>query len=315
MTVSKDKKRRQVFLLRLIGSVIAFGLVIFLLWKNWSGFIDALRSLPLGLLLVVLLLAFTSRVMVSMRWYVLLRVVEPKLRFWQVLKLSFVGLFTTNVLPSTIGGDVVKLAGAVRSGWDSSGVTASLVIDRLVGMATMASFLPIGILQIIQANAFLPMMVSGGPGLFFAKLWQKLSSFINRTWQSLKLWFKEPLHLLLAAAFSFVHMACTFTMVWLVLQALDDPISWWVAGGLWVLVYFITLVPVSINGLGLQEASLSLIYASFAGVSESNSLVLALLMRVLFMITSLPGALFLPGTFSGAQQEKELDQVFNQKDG
>lgn len=311
MTVSKDKKRRQVFLLRLIGSVIAFGLVAFLIWQNWSGFIDALRSLPLELLLIVLLLAFVSRVMVSLRWYVLLRVVEPKLSFWQVLKLSFVGLFTTNVLPSTIGGDVVKLGGALRSGWDSSGVTASLVIDRLVGMATMASLLPIGFLQIIQANAPLPVMVSGGPGLFSAKLWQKFSSFMSRTWQSLKLWFKQPLHLLLAAVFSFVHMAATFTMVWLVLQALEDPILWWVAGGLWVLVYFITLVPVSINGLGLQEASLSLIYASFAGVSESNSLVLALLMRVLFMIASLPGAFFLPGMFSGDQKGKELDQVLN----
>jgi hypothetical protein len=92
-------------------------------------------------------------------------------------------------------------------------------------------------------------------------------------------------------------------MVTVILNGLADPISWLTAGGLWVLVYFITLIPISINGLGLQEASLSLVYASFAGVSESNSLVLALLIRVIFMIASLPGAIFLPQLMSGDHQK------------
>jgi len=94
------------------------------------------------------------------------------------------------------------------------------------------------------------------------------------------------------------RMACTFSMVVILLASLADPVSWWTAGGLWVLVYFITLIPISINGLGLQEVSLSLIFMSFGGVSETNSLVLALLMRVIFIIASLPGAFFIPGFLS-----------------
>lgn len=308
MTLPRDKKRQQAFLLRLFGSAIAFGLVAFLIYQNWTDFIDALGSLPAGILLITLLLAFVSRIMVTLRWFVLLKVVEPQVQFKEVLKLSFVGLFTTNVLPSTIGGDVIKLGGAVQLGLDSAGVTASLVIDRLVGMATMATFLPVGILRIVQANPTTSLLLSSGPGVFFARIWKKLFAFMLSTWQSLKLWFKQPLSLLVAAAFSLVHMASTFAMVVLILDGLNDPISWWTAGGLWVLVYFITLVPISINGLGLQEASLSLVYTSFAGVSESNSLVLALLIRVLFMIASLPGALFLPGALSGNRKAETLAQ-------
>lgn len=310
MGLPSDRKQQQMFFLRLLGTVIAFGVVAFLIWQNWTGFIDALRSLPLSLLLIVLLLAFVSRVMVTLRWFILLRVVEPEVSLWNIFKLSFVGLFSTNVLPSTIGGDVVKLGGAVQFGLDSAGVTASLVIDRLLGMATMATFLPFGILRIIQVNAFSPPLAAGGWGVFFSRIWQKLFVLLGRTWTSLKLWLKKPAYLLLAAVFSFIHMGCTFTMVTLILQGLSDPITWWIAGGLWVLVYFITLVPVSINGLGLQEASLSLIYVSFAGVSESNSLVLALLMRVTFMIASLPGAFFLPSTISG--NRKVADVVNNE---
>lgn len=306
MKFPTDKKQQCSFFLRLLGTLIALGVVAYLGWQNWAGFVDALQTLPLSLLGLVLLLAFASRIMVTVRWFILLRVVEPDVTFWQVIKLSFVGLFTTNVLPSTIGGDVVKLGGAVQARLDSAGVTASLVVDRLVGMATMATFLPFGLLRLFQGNT--AGASAGLSSVFFGNLWKKLTVFFGRIWRSLRLWANQPASLFWAAVFSFLHMACTFTMVTLILRGLADPISWWRAGGLWVLVYFITMIPISINGLGLQEASLSLIYTNFAGVSESNSLVLALMMRVLFMIASLPGAFFLPGFLSGKEKANGLNQ-------
>ncbi len=286
-------------MLRLLGTAIAFGVVAVLVWLNWIDFLEALQNLPLNLLLIVLLLAFASRIMVTLRWFILLRVVEPEVPFWKICQLSFVGLFTTNVLPSTIGGDVVKLGGAVHVGLESAGVTASLVIDRLVGMATMSTFLPFGISRVIMVPAAEVALTSSGLGISLSDLWMRLITFFSRTGRLLTLWFQKPFQLGLAAGCSFIHMACTFSMVMIILQGLDDPISWWTAGGLWVLVYFITLIPISLNGLGLQEASLSLIFATFGGVAGSNSLVLALLMRVMFMIASLPGAFFLPGILSG----------------
>ena len=309
MTTSSEKKSTRALLLRGAGSVIAFGVVVYLVWQNWQDFLDALQRISPDVLLGVLFLAFASRLMVTVRWFILLRVAEPNVTFWQVFRLSFVGLFTTNVLPSTIGGDVVKLGGAVQLGLDSAAVTASLVVDRLVGMGTMVTFLPFGVSRISEATArALPMMAASGSGTFFSQFWHRLSGFMGRTWKSLKLWLQNPWQLVLAAFFSLIHMACTFTMVTGILSSLGDPISWWTAGGLWVLVYFITLMPLSINGLGLQEASLSLMFTSFAGVAESNSLVLALLIRVLFMIASLPGAFFLPRLMAANRDKQRLDE-------
>lgn len=296
-------------ILRFLGTLIAFGLVGYLIWRNWIDFVEAIQGFSLARLLIVVGLAFLSRVMVTLRWFILLKVVEPKICLWTVFKLSFVGLFTTNVLPSTIGGDVVKLAAGVQSGLGSAGVAASLVIDRLVGMATMATFLPFGILRIIKVSASLGNLTAGTFGNLLVNQWQQGKAFFSKTWQTLKLWFRKPANLIIAACCSYVHMACTFSMVVLLLTGLAETISWWTAGGLWVLVYFITLVPVSINGLGLQEISLSLIYMSFAGISEANSLVLALMMRVIFIIVSLPGAFFLPDIL--AARRKQADMVGN----
>lgn len=307
MKFRHTEKQSRVKLLRLIGSALAFSVVAYLIWQNRVDFVDAIISLPGGLLLVVLVLAFASRFVKTLRWFILLRVVEPRITFTQVFKLSFVGLFTTNVLPTTIGGDVVKLGGAVQAGFSSSTIAASLVIDRLIGMATMATFLPFGVLRIIQADLSRVMMAAAPVSPSINRLWEKFTAFLNNTWQALRLWFKQPGSLIWAGLLSFVHMACTFTMVTVILGGLADPVTWWTAGGLWVLVYFITLIPVSINGLGLQEVSLSLIFVNFAGIAESNSLVLALLMRVTFMIASLPGAFFLPGVMSGARQSSKVN--------
>ena len=299
MNRNQDENTLWPFLLRLLGTILSLILVVYLVWTNWDDFLNSFSRLSLPLLLLLLSLAFLSRLIVTARWYVILKVVEPKLKFLQAFKLSFVGLFTTNFLPSTIGGDFVKLGGAVQLGLDSAGVAGSLIVDRLVGMATMSTFLPFGILAIPQGNDASTLLFAGVPGGFFGKVWSKIKSYIQRVILALKIWLKHPAQLITAAGFSFVHMGCTFTMVFLILKELNDTISWWTAGGLWVLVYFVTLLPISINGLGLQEASLSLVYTSFAGVSESNSLVLAIIIRVLFLIASLPGAFFLSKTLTG----------------
>jgi hypothetical protein len=296
-----DKKQRGPLILRLAGTAIAFGVVAFLVWRNWRDVMAAFQSLDMVYLLAAFGLGLLSRLSVTLRWYTLLRVVLPRVRFWTVFKLSFVGLFASNVLPTTIGGDVVKLAGGVQAGMDSALVTASLVVDRLLGLSTMGTFLPLSVWQVSQAGGVAGAMVA--PASFFARVWGKARDFLVKTWMSLRLWFKNPPGLLLAAFFSYVHMACLFTMILLILNGLGETISWWTAGSLWVLVYFISLVPISINGLGLQEASLTLIFTTFAGISDPASLVLALLMRIIFVIASLPGALFLPGMMSGGWRE------------
>ncbi len=65
-----------------------------------------------------------------------------KISFRQSLRITFAGLFASNFLPTTIGGDVVRLAGAIQYELDAATSTASLVVDRLVGMAGMAMMVP-----------------------------------------------------------------------------------------------------------------------------------------------------------------------------
>ncbi len=79
----------------------------------------------------------------------------------------------------------------------------------------------------------------------------------------------------------------------------------WLAGGLYSVVYFVTLLPFSINGYGIQELSMTFVFSQIGGASMESGLTGALLFRTLMMLASLPGALFVPSLLPGARQHAE----------
>jgi uncharacterized membrane protein YbhN (UPF0104 family) len=117
--------------------------------------------------------------------------------------------------------------------------------------------------------------------------------------EALGLWVRSPKGLLLAYAWTWMHQLALFGVVWLMLRGLGEPAPFWLVGGLWSFTYFVTLLPVSINGLGLQELSMTAIFSSLGGVSVAGAATASLLVRTIQMLASLPGALFLPDIAGG----------------
>ena len=62
-------------------------------------------------------------------------------------------------------------------------------------------------------------------------------------------------------------MLCTFTTVWLLLAGMGEHISFWLVMGLWSATYFVTLLPISINGMGVQELAMTYFYVAIGGIS------------------------------------------------
>ena len=303
-----DQPRQRVSWLRWVGTIFALGLLVYLLaQQGWDEFAHAIATIPAWAFLAAFACLFGSRLTTVGRWLALLRSADVKIATWDAFKLVFAGLFAANFLPTTIGGDVVRLAGAVQLRLDGGIVTASLIVDRLVGMAGMATLLPLELPRVLREG--LPALKSASevnpavalPG-FMQPLWKKLISFINTILKSLVHWMLRPVGLLKALLWTYGHMACVFGAVWFFLLGMGEPLSFWKIGGLWVLAYFITLLPVSINGLGVQELSIAVLYSTFGGVSEQTGLALAVLMRMLYMLASLPGALFLPNLLQQRSQ-------------
>ncbi len=239
-----------------------------------------------------------SRFAVAGRWHVLMHSAGTGITPRQSFRLTFAMLFSSNFLPTTIGGDVVRLAGAIRLGFDQAISLASLVVDRLVGMAGMAMALPFGIPAYLS-HIKNPPAASLAVIPWLNPLARKVQRFFQEILQALQLWLKQPKALMGALGFTWVHMLCTFGIVCLLLAGMGEHISFWLVMGLWSATYFVTLLPISINGMGVQELAITFFYVTLGGISQSSGLTVALLIRILQMLASLPGALFIPDILAG----------------
>ena len=294
-----SKNRQLVF--QLTGTLLAVVLLFVLLKdEDWGDILQALETIKTSDLLWVALLFLISRLAMAMRWHVLLRSGGIDIHVKDSISLNFTGLFASNFLPSTIGGDVVKLAGAMQMGYDRAVCLASIAADRLVGVAGMTMVLPIGLTHswnILRTLA---------PASFSAAVWFKRPlNFLKRTFSVFTLWLKKPASLIGSLAFTWIHMLCLFGSIYIFINDLGTHVSFWLIAGLWSLTYFITLVPISINGYGLQELSFTFFMSNAAGVTPAVSLSVAVLIRAYFILSSLPGAFFMPSIMSAMAKQKE----------
>ncbi len=296
--------------LRALGTLLALALLAYVLsQQDWGEILAALGRIQVGELAAALALMFVSRFSVTGRWHVLLRSGGVKASWPQTLRITFAGLFATNFLPTTVGGDVARLAGAIQYGFGATVSAASLVADRLVGLAGMLLVLPLGLpylSQLGQARNTLPLVSLAASGGWLGRGRRILQDLFRRLLNAIKLWISQPLALLSSLAFTFAHMACLFGVIYLLLEGMHEPLPYLTVAALWSLVYAVTLVPVSINGLGLQEISITFAFNQLGGVSVANSVALALLIRTFFLVASLPGALFLPGILPGMDKARPL---------
>jgi uncharacterized membrane protein YbhN (UPF0104 family) len=90
--------------------------------------------------------------------------------------------------------------------------------------------------------------------------------------------------------------------MYILIEGLGGHVDFWQLAGLWSLTYFITLVPISINGYGVQELSLTFLLSSVGGLSAAISLTVAVLIRALYVGVSLGGAFYLPGILAAMNE-------------
>lgn len=291
-------------LLRLVGTLLAVVLIIVLVREGgWDEVIAALKQMSPSRILAGIVLVLLSRFFVSARWYILLRSGNVKISFSRSIALTFTGLFANNFLPTTIGGDVVRLAGAMQLGYDRAVCLASIAADRLMGALGNAFTLPFGLIPLLHGSTAVSQSIA------LAGLWSRTTRFIGRTLQTFAVWLGRPLALLGAVGCTWGHMLCTVITMYILIQGLGGRPSFWLIAGLWSVTYFVTLVPISINGYGVQELSLTYLFSTFAGLSTAVSLTVAVLIRALYIAVSLLGAFYLPGILAAMNVPRPAEAV------
>jgi uncharacterized membrane protein YbhN (UPF0104 family) len=295
-------------LLRWVGTVITIFIFGYFINQHWEEFREGLSLFGIRMSLLIVIVTVLSRLFISFRWHFLLRVIEPRVKPRFTISTTFAGLFASNFMPTTIGGDIFRLAAGVSQRYDATHVASSLILDRLIGMFGMILALPLNLVYLTAdklrelttpatAVVALPVWLQG--------LTRKARSAFDKLMQTLALWKDHPGSLALALLSTAAHMGCLYFTLWLLFERQGEHISFIMVAGLWSLSYFFTLIPISINGYGLQELSITFLYTHIGGASMEASLVTALMIRVAQAFASLPGAFFIPQFFKIRQKYTE----------
>ena len=320
----KSKKARRIFLALRISVAVAA-----ILWvcrgQRWGEFGKVLVGLNLWYFALSLAIFVISQILVGLRWWLLLRSQSVFIRFWPAVRLHFLGLFYNNLMPSSIGGDVIRAWYVTKHTDKRFEAALSVFVDRaigLLGMLITAVFCyslfirgrtgPMtssdngGLLDslagyrwpvfwvIVVAAVILAVLLLLRPG---RAVLGKARSYIcvhgarmlEKLRRAIIIYCSRPLTILVVLGLTIFLQTLVITSFWLIGRNLGIA-----AGAKYYFVFFplswvLAALPVSIAGLGILEGGLRELFTRFAGAAPETVLALALCQRFIWVLASLPG--------------------------
>ena len=269
-----------------------------------------------GVLLIALALYFFAIFLGAVKWQVLVHAQDLNISLGDLLAYSLVGLFFGNLLPSNVGGDVVRAYGLARVSGRAEAAAVSVLVDRLMGLvaflgaavvmaALAAATLTRGaeLEQIEIATVVAAALFLCATALLFSRRvsqrvkWvfdfgplKRVQPIAERIYHALQVYRHSYRALALNLALSACIVVVT-TFVWYaVALALGIDVSLFYFFLFNPLIAFVLLIPLSFNGLGPKEAT-AVFFFGLIGVSNELALSMSLIFHLLVVLTSLPGGL------------------------
>ncbi len=261
----------------------------------------------LGLYLLMILAS-------AWRWGQLLLAQGVHVSGWALTQSYLVATFFNNFLPSNIGGDVVRIQDTAKPMGSKTLAATVVLVDRAIGLiglllvaAAGASLLgrmpraetpvwpPLLWLASAVAVAGLAFVVVAPGGLCLALRPLRL---IHREWVDLRLerlsdtlarFRRRPLALVNCFAGAVAVQAVLVLLYAAVAEGLTIPIAVVHLAVLVPLSFVVQMVPVSLNGFGVREATFTY-YFGMLGLPIESALLLSLAGTAVIMVFSLSGA-------------------------
>ena len=294
------RKETSQVLLRWVGTFLALGLFGFLFYQqDWKVIWMNFQSISLITFFFVWILFFLRIMINSFRWFILLDIAFIKISFLECVKIFLLGMFVSNFLPSTIGGDGIRVLALIKYKNKYSTALSTVLVDRIVNVVAMILLLPVPLIvfsdsiSIRNSRIVLSVLLFSSTGDFIKRWLKKINNFLVDN----KFWFSHPRKLLLSLLSSFSAQLIYFWGLWLIAVELGLDIRYIQVMAISVVAYIITLIPISINGYGVREVTITTLY-SFLGFPIEAAISLAIITRLTYMLTTLPGGIWLPEYFS-----------------
>ena len=285
-------------LVRGVITVLIFALILravdlHLVW-------DTLRRVNLELLAIALLLQFGSTSLAAYRWHLVmsnLRLGRSYSFYWRSY---YKGMFFNQGLPTSIGGDALRVVDVYRQGFSKTEALYGVMFDRVIGLSALIAlnaiahalnptllprevYFSINIVVLAGLAGFLGMLLLRHVRRFDLHPWlsqiRKISAKLHQAFSS-----RQALLITCSLLSHLLAMLC--------LNATGQALGL----GYGLLTYLVivppvllfTVIPISLAGWGIREGAMVALFA-LIGADKAIVLTMSILYGLILVVASFPG--------------------------
>jgi uncharacterized membrane protein YbhN (UPF0104 family) len=261
----------------------------------------------LGWIGVAVAVTFLQILAGVLRWREISAACGAPLATRQAMRFNLIGAFFNQTLPSSIGGDAVRLWLVARGGAGWRAATYSIFVDRAIGLIALAIIIVASLpwtYRLISDPAgrsallFVDLAALAG-GCGFLLLGRLHWPWLKRWWGTYhlhacsvianRLIFSWKHGLAISALSVLVHVLAV-VIAWCVVRSIAAPVMFGQIFQLVPPVLLITMLPISMAGWGVREATMGLAFG-YAGLMTNEGVNVSLLFGAVYFIVGAFGGL------------------------
>ncbi len=290
-----------------LGLVLRLAVTLGILWLifrniDFSGVLAVMKSAHWPGLALALLMQLLSTWLAGFRWYLVMRELGFGHSSGFYVRSYFKGTFFNQGLPTSIGGDAMRVLDVAGNGFRKRDAFKGVFIDRILGLlgllllnlmanALLPDLLPRGVFWIIN------ILVLGGVAGFVALVFLhrlhwferwRLSAYLLDISRKLHQVLRDGRRVLRQVGLSLAIHAFSILNIYLVGRSVGldyDIVTFAVIAPP---VFLLTLIPVSLAGWGIREGAMIGLF-TLLGADKTVVLSMSLLYGIILVIASLPG--------------------------
>jgi uncharacterized protein (TIRG00374 family) len=308
---------RRSTLFKLLRVVVGVGLIVFLVTRqNLSEIAEHFRRVEPGPIALAAVMFFVMIAVNSVRWRVLLDAKRIRVNQLRLLYYYLVGNFFSAALPTSVGGDFVRVVSVGGLTGRRAEVFGSVVVDRLLGFAVL---LPLGLFAmpfvgsrltswgtVIKVWVVATVVFAGAYVMLLRPVARRASIVIGPLLDLLgRFRARERLERAYGAIVSYT---CCRGAIYLGIVLSVVSKLFWIYGCLLIarafgldigfmplllivpIVEIARMIPISISGLGVREAAFVFMLSQF-GIDEGFGLAYSVVVYAVFTALALLGGL------------------------
>jgi len=293
-----------------LRALVSIALLALVLWRLDLGrTLELLRSLEFGWMVLTLAVIVAGVFWSAWKWRILAAALGVGCSYLHLVRWYFIGSFFNHFLPTTVGGDAVRVTLLSRSSGQIPASICSVLAERLTGIIALVGIAAAGawLVPVPAELRFLTLtylilllaLLAGGAWLLRgrhtpAKLekpagWKAKARYYAGLYAGQIASYRNHRPTLAAALLlSIGFQLLAITVGYLVGRTLEIPVAWSTCLLCIPLATLAALLPVSINGIGVRETAYVALFTR-SGLSSEQAFLIGFGTFVFVLLTSLVG--------------------------